>query len=82
MENLTEINSNSTLGSSIYWVALPVGEAIYQEKIVYFLPSLRHLFQEQAKLRAKKIMNSLHEAEQIHTGKRKGKSFDNFLTEL
>ena len=31
---------------------------------------------------AKKVMESLREAEQIHKGKKKGKSFDEFLEEL
>lgn len=35
-----------------------------------------------AKRQAKKIVESLHEAEQIHKGKRKGKTFDEFLEEL
>ena len=35
-----------------------------------------------AKQQAKKIVGALHEAEQIHQGKRKGKTFDAFLEEL
>ena len=35
-----------------------------------------------AKQQAKKIVGALHEAEQIHKGKRKGKTFDAFLEEL
>ena len=35
-----------------------------------------------AKRRAKKIANSLHEAEAIHAGRKKGKSFDEFLSEF
>ena len=35
-----------------------------------------------AKHQAKKIVEALHEAEQIHKDKRKGKTFDAFLKEL
>lgn len=35
-----------------------------------------------ARQQAKKIINALNEAEQIHQGKRKGKSFDEFLEGL
>ena len=35
-----------------------------------------------AKRRAKKIMKALNEAEQIHRGNKKGKSFDDFLAEI
>ena len=31
---------------------------------------------------ARKIIEDLHEAEQVHQGKRKGKAFDEFLQEL
>lgn len=35
-----------------------------------------------AKRRAKKIIKAIDEAEQIHKGNKKGKSFDDFLTEI
>jgi hypothetical protein len=35
-----------------------------------------------AKREAKKIINALKEAEQVHKGKRKGKTLDEFLGEL
>ena len=35
-----------------------------------------------AKQQAKKIVAALHEAQQMHKGKRKGKTFDEFFQEL
>jgi hypothetical protein len=45
-------------------------------------PTVQKVAVRNAKQQAKKIVEALHEAEQMHTGKRKRKSFDEFLDEL
>jgi hypothetical protein len=40
------------------------------------------IVKRKAKIYARKIMRSLNEAEEINNGRRKGKSFDDFLSEL